>query len=306
MDATVSAERGKEAKERRSVRERIRTSAAARTLIGVALVVVPSVAALVALEQFYTTFFGPDWPYARVGTIVAPVILALVVFGSYVLYSRLVDSSWPNDLRRENAGRDVLVGTLLGSGLFTAALAVIWAAGGYSVVSVNSISIVLPAVTGVLFFVSLEEVVNRGIVLPEIESRLGSWAAILVSSLFFAGYHTILTANPTAIAIGVIFLAGLLMGAAYVYTRQLWFPIAIHAGWNFTQGALFGVSVSGNDVESVAFLVGETTGPNWLSGGAYGLEGSLITLAVLSLGTILVLWRVKKHGKALPRTWPEP
>lgn len=305
MDSTTSAETLDGARERRSLWSTLRRSAAARALLGILFVVVPSVGALVAIEQIFLAVAGSDSPYMRFGNVVAPIPLAAVVFGSYVAYSRLVDSAWPTDLRREHAGRDLVVGALFGGGLFTAGLVVVWLAGAYRVVSVNSLGIVLPAVTGVVFFVGLEEVVNRGIVLPEIESRFGSWVAILVSSVFFAGYHTFLTANPTAIAVGSIFAAGLLMGAAYVYTRQLWFPMAIHAGWNFTQGAIFGVEVSGNSVDAVAFLVGETTGPDWLSGGAFGLEGSAVTFAVVSLGAAVVLWRVRQHGKALPRTWPE-
>jgi hypothetical protein len=280
---------------------RIRQSAAARAVLGILFVLLPSITALVVLEQVYLTFFGLDSSYLRLGNVVAPLVLAAVVFGSYVVYARVVDGAWPSDLRRGQAGRDLLVGTLFGSGLFTVALAVVWVAGGYSVVSVNPVTIVLPAVTGVLFFASIEEVVNRGIILPEIESRFGGWIALLASSLLFAGYHTLLTTNPTGVAVASIFVAGLLMGGAYLLTRQLWLPIAIHAGWNFTQGAIFGVRVSGNDVDAVAFLVGETTGPVWLTGGAYGLEGSLVALVVLSLGTGVVLRRVWRQGSARPR-----
>jgi hypothetical protein len=287
--------------ERSSLWSRVRRSATARTVLGIAFVLVPSVVAFVALEQVYLTFMGPESRYARLANIIAPVILAGVVFGTYILYSRLFDRAWPTDLRRRNSGRDLLAGTLLGSGLFTVSLAIVWVAGGYSVVGVNPLTTVLPAVTGVMFFVGLEEVINRGIVLPEIESRFGSWIALLVSSLFFAGYHIVLTTNPTPTAVAVIFVASVLLGAGYLYTRQLWLPIAIHAGWNFTQGAIFGVQVSSNDVESVAFLVGETTGPVWLSGGSFGLEGSLVTLVVLALGTALVVWRVWQRGVAVPR-----
>jgi membrane protease YdiL (CAAX protease family) len=270
-------------------------------------VLVPTIIAAVLLETVFLSVFGPDSLYAQfgnvAGSVVGPVLLAAVIFGSYILYSRVIDATWPSDLRRAGAGRDLAVGSLLGSGLFTAALAVVWLAGGYSVVGTNSLGIVVPAIAAITFFVGIEEVINRGIILPEIESRLGSWVAIAVSSAIFAAYHIPLTANPTALAVASIFLAGLLMGGAYVYTRQLWLPIAIHAGWNFTQGAVFGVSVSGNEAGSNALLVGETAGPAWLSGGAYGLEGSLVTLAVLALGAAVVLWQAHRRGRTVSRTW---
>lgn len=276
----------------------------ARIVLGLVAVLGPTLGTVIAVQTLGQSLLGPS---PSIGTqrlvgIVFPLLLAVVVFGSYVLYSRALDGQWPTDLRRVHVGRDLLVGTALGAGLFTLALGVVWAAGSYSVLTVNPVWVVLPAVTGVVFFVGIEEVVNRGIILPELESQLGSWVALAISSAFFASYHVVLTANPSPTAVGVILAAGILMGIAYLATRQLWLPMAFHAGWNFTQGAIFGIEVSGNDVGNVALLVGRTDGPVWLTGGSYGLEGSLVALTVLAASVVVAVWYLRQSGQIRPRS----
>jgi hypothetical protein len=284
--------------------DRVRRSALARAVVGIGIVLGATLGSLLALQPLFVQAVGSDPSIGtqRLASTVGPVLLAAVVFGSYLLYSHLVDGRWPDDLRRGRAGGDLVGGTVLGAGLFSLALAAVWLAGGYRVTTVNPLVVVLPAVTGVVFFVGLEEVLNRGILLPELESRLGTWVAVVASSLVFAGYHVVLTTDPTPVAVGVIFAASVLLAGAYVLTRTLWLPIAIHAGWNFTQGAVFGIQVSGNDTSAVAYLVGETTGPAWLTGGSYGLEGSVVTLSVVAVVAALTLYEVHRRGLAVPRS----
>jgi hypothetical protein len=286
-----------------TVGNRVRRSPFTRIAVGIGIVLGATLGSLVALQPLFVRLVGPDPSIGtqRLASTVGPVLLVAVVFGSYLLYRHLVDGRWPDDLRRGGAGRDLVVGTVLGAGLFSLVLAVVWLAGGYRVTAVNPLVVVLPAVTGVVFFVGLEEVLNRGILLPELEARLGTWVAVVASSLVFAGYHVALTTDPTPVAVGVIFAASVLLAGTYLLTRALWLPIAIHAGWNFTQGAVFGIQVSGNDASTVAYLAGETDGPTWLTGGAYGLEGSLVALSVVTVAAAVTLWQVHRRGLAVPR-----
>jgi membrane protease YdiL (CAAX protease family) len=305
--ATSSANRGAgSADGTLTVGGRLRGSALARIVIGVGVILGATAATALVLQRVALALFGPaptpddQW----LGGLVAGLFLAAAVFAGYVLYHRLVDGAWPADLQAVHLGRDLVGGTLAGAGLFTVALGAVWLAGGYRVVAVNPLAVVLPAVTGVVFFVGIEETINRGILLPEVESRFGSWIALLVTSTIFAGYHTVLTTDPTPVAVAAIFGASVLFAGAYLLTRQLWLPIALHAGWNFAQGAVFGIAVSGNDASSVALLAGETVGPTWLTGGTYGLEGSLVTLAVIVLAALAVVWQVHRRKLAAPRSWP--
>ena len=93
-----------------------------------------------------------------------------------------------------------------------------------------------------------------------------------------------------------------MLAAAYVLTRRLWLPIGIHAGWNFTQGGIFGVSVSGHP--SGGLLDGTLTGPEWLSGGDFGAEASIVAVVLgIALGTILLrmAWRRGRFIAPSPR-----
>ena len=94
-----------------------------------------------------------------------------------------------------------------------------------------------------------EEILFRGVLFRWIEEFGGSWAALLITSIFFGAAHLF---NPNAspiAAFGIALEAGLLLGAAYMLTRSLWLPIGIHAAWNFTQGEVFDIPVSGTSVQ---------------------------------------------------------
>ena len=150
----------------------------------------------------------------------------------------------------------------------------------------------------------IEEIVFRGIVFRIVEAALGTWIALILSAAIFGLLHLV---NPHATlqgAMAIVFEAGVMFAAAFVLTRRLWLPIGIHAGWNFTQGGIFGVPVSGQP--SGGLLDGTLNGPEWLSGGVFGAEASMVAV-VLGIGlgsTLLVMaWR---RGRFIAPYWRRP
>jgi membrane protease YdiL (CAAX protease family) len=136
-----------------------------------------------------------------------------------------------------------------------------------------------------------EELVFRGYLLNNLMLSLNKWAALCITALLFALAHA---GNPgfTIIAFINIFLAGLLLGVNYIYTRNLWFGILLHFSWNFLQGPILGYDVSGLNLQSL--LEQEIHGSKWLTGGVFGFEGSVVD-SLLSLVTIIVLaWAYQK------------
>lgn len=131
-----------------------------------------------------------------------------------------------------------------------------------------------------------EELLMRGYPFQALYTRHGAFWTLLVTSIFFAGLH-IANPNITVLSLVNIFLAGVLLGSAYLATGSLWFPIGLHFGWNFIQGSVLGFPVSGLIRESVYVAV--PVGPVGISGGLFGLEGSAIATVVLALGAA-VLW----------------
>ena len=95
--------------------------------------------------------------------------------------------------------------------------------------------------------------------------------------------------------------AGLLLGGAYMLTRSLWMPIGLHAAWNFTQGAIFGVPVSGNPTQGL--LLARLSGPNILSGGDFGLEASIIALIMATVGGAWLVVLAVRRGEVVQPSW---
>jgi len=131
-----------------------------------------------------------------------------------------------------------------------------------------------------------EELVFRGYVLGNLlESFSNKWVALLLSALCFAIFHF---SGPgiTPLAFANLFLAGVLLGVNYIYTRNLWFSFFLHLSWNFFLGPILGSHISGIGMPTL--LVTEIKGDWLVTGGDFGIEGSIINTA-LSLMAILIL-----------------
>ena len=153
----------------------------------------------------------------------------------------------------------------------------------------------------VLFFIIVafvEEVIVRGYILNSLMESMNRWLALFISAIIFTLWHL---ANPgiTLMADVNIFIAGILLGVNYIYTKNLWFAIFFHFAWNFFQGTILGYHVSGLPIET-GFLQIITHGPEEITGGIFGFEGSVFA-AFLQLIAIagLAIYYEKKYGKRL-------
>jgi len=134
-----------------------------------------------------------------------------------------------------------------------------------------------------------EELAFRGY----IYQKLRTWSrggAIAVTSCVFAALHGG-NWGVTPIAMANLLLAGVLLALAYERTRHLWLPIGVHLGWNVVSGPILGYGVSGY-VAGSSVLITRAAGPPWMTGGAFGIEGSVCTLAVELLGIIALARKV--------------
>jgi len=145
---------------------------------------------------------------------------------------------------------------------------------------------------GLMLFVAIgEELVFRGYILNNLMESTDKWIALLVSAVLFALVHS---ANPGANILPIleVFLGGLMLGINYIYTKNLWFSIFLHFAWNFFQGPVLGYKVSGMELEPM--VQQNINGPEWLTGGAFGFEGSILSM-VLSI--IVVVWLARVYEK---------
>ena len=181
----------------------------------------------------------------------------------------------------------------------------VWQGSG----SGNSITALL---TGLIAFIIVgwqEELLDRGYILQNLEDGLKLPWAVIISSSIFAVLHL---ANPNTenkiMVTSGIFMAGVFLAYAYLRTRQLWLPIGLHIGWNFFEGPIFGFPVSGLDADGL--FVHVPTGPEIITGGAFGPEAGLILLPALAVGFVLVYFvttgrKVEKlDGRIVPKAGP--
>jgi hypothetical protein len=144
-----------------------------------------------------------------------------------------------------------------------------------------------------------EELLSRGYHLQNLEDGLNLPWAVFLSSALFSLMHL---ANPNSeqrlMVIVGMWLGGMFFAYAYIRTRQLWLPIGLHIGWNFFEGPVFGFPVSG--LNPSGLFIHTTTGPEIVTGGAFGPEAGLILLPSLALGVGLIVYVT--HGRQPKKT----
>lgn len=198
---------------------------------------------------------------------------------------------------RGNWFRNLLAGLAVGGIAIGSAVLIAVMSGGMSLTlnrdsSGSAITTTL-AVTLVIFIAGAvsEETLFRGYLLQTFARSNLVVVGIGFTSLLFAFAHN---ANPDAGRLSLLntFLAGIWFALAYLKTRDLWFPLGLHLMWNWLQGPVFGINVSGIAQFSPDPLLRATdAGPVWLTGGSYGIEGGIVcTIAiVISMGLIYFL-----------------
>ena len=206
-----------------------------------------------------------------------------------------------DDLPAAGAAKHLLIGLLIGVVLMAAVVGVAALLDVYNIVGAGGTSQLLRLLIATAIVPGiLEEIFFRGILFRWIEEWAGSWVALIVTAALFGGAHIL---NPNATwfsSFAIAVEAGLLLGGAYMLTRSLWLPIGLHAAWNFTQGFVFDVPVSGLDDQGL--VQARLSGPELLSGGAFGLEASLIALVIATAaGAWMIMLAVRKGELMQPR-----
>ncbi|HEX5306592.1 MAG TPA: type II CAAX endopeptidase family protein [Dyella sp.] len=240
-------------------------------------------------------------PLHRAGTEL--LIRALPAVLAYLVLVLAVERRSPRELALRTLAPMGAAGLVAGLALFSTAVAVLWLLGSYHVVGSNPHAPWLPQLLAVGLGAGIgEEIVSRGVLFRVVEEGLGTVIALLVSALFFGAAHL---GNPGATvwsSVAIAIEAGLLFGLLYHVTRSLPLCMGVHAAWNFAQGALYGIPVSGTTADGL--LVSRRTGPDWLSGGVFGAEASVVALAVCSVCSLALLWVALRRGSLVPAGGP--
>ncbi|MBS0584176.1 MAG: CPBP family intramembrane metalloprotease [Proteobacteria bacterium] len=227
------------------------------------------------------------------------LVAAVVACNAYNLYARLVAQRVADELAPRRA-RGVLYGIALGALLIAVVVATFLLTGVAKVGTGGAFALAgLPGVA--VLAGAFEELVARGVVLRNLENVFGSAAAIVLSAALFAALHV---GNPSATPLSLAALAiegGAMLGAVYVATRSLWWTAGIHAAWNFTQTGVFGIADSGHPGQGL--LRTELAGPEWLTGGAFGIEASVLGVALCAIVAAGFLVLADRRGQWVAPFW---
>jgi membrane protease YdiL (CAAX protease family) len=268
----------------------------------------PLVAMLIALAVFVlalsaSVLIGKLLPPMdkSVGDLTKAAIAIGLLWTAYKLVIRHLGEHPRDDLRLAEAPKGLGVGLLLGFLIFSLVVGVAAIADVYNIVGEGGTSALVAALVGTAILPGfMEELLFRGILFRWLEEFGGSWFALALTSALFGLGH-IFNPNATALSSFAIALeAGVLLGGAYMLTRNLWMAMGLHAAWNFTQGEIFDVPVSGLD--SHGLVEAQLSGPDLLSGGAFGLEASLIAVIIATAVGITLVVLAVRQGE-LVRPW---
>jgi len=272
-------------------KQKILQSALVKIILGAIIVL----ASVIIGQQIFLKIPGVSLLNSDVRNFIKGIFVSTLAIGSYWLLYRKYEHRVITELATNRLWKKLLTGILIGSGLQVLTILVIYLFGGFTIIAVNPFSAVVIPFTVAFTVAILEEILLRGIVFRLTEEKWGSTIALIISGLIFAGLHLV---NPhvTVISILCITAVGVLLGAAYMYYRSLWVPIAIHFGWNFTQNGIFGAITSGNEKTS-SLLTTQISGSEILTGGGFGPEGSIQAVLFCTIAAVVFLLQLYNQDK---------
>lgn len=219
----------------------------------------------------------------------------------YTLYCATVEGRRVHELDPKKGLRQLALGLALGVGFISLVMLVMWLTGSYRVTGMKPASALWPVLIMSVQAGIVEEILSRGVIFRIAEEGIGTWWSVALSAFIFGFLH-IWNPNATVFSsVSIALTAGVILAMLYVITRQLWVPIGLHIGWNFALGGIYGAPVSGG--EPGGMLAASFQGPDWLTGGAFGPEASVITLTVFVIFGIYLIRKSVNEKSLIKPLW---
>lgn len=254
-----------------------------------------AIALSIGLSMVLKPYRGP-----AMSVLVAALVAATFV-AVYIGFSRWVEGRPEREFALNGAPVELASGIAVGLMLFSAIVGVIAAFGGYRVIGHRGWDVLVPALALAIMSGFTEEIFFRGFFFRLTEKWLGTWAALGLSAALFGALHL---GNPNATllaGVAIMLEAGIMLAAIYMITRRLWAAIGVHAAWNFAQGGIYGIPVSGGAMDGV--LRPDIRGSDLLTGGAFGAEASLPAMVIATAFGIVLLVIAHRRGRFMAPLW---
>lgn len=252
-------------------------------IVGILATIVPMFVTL-GLSELVPKPLRLGWPM---------LLSAAVAVAGYRWFVMRLERRPITELALAGAGRELWGGLGIGALLVMATYSVLLASGAFTITGAAATGVLLKPFPEQVMVAVFEEIVFRAIVFGMLQKFWGTKIALGVSTVIFVVAHmpnegfSVLGAAMTA-------AASLALSGAYLLSGRLWLPISMHFAWNYFSDAVFAVPVSGHPARG--WLQVATSGPAWLSGGTYGIEGSIVTGITWSMAAIALLTIAHRRG----------
>lgn len=264
-------------------RERFLAHPLVRTVLALLCVLVP-MATVLGLSELVPKPLRAGWQL--------PLAACAIVAG-YSLYVRKVERRQVAELSLPGAGRELGKGLGLGALLVVACTLIMFAANVYTFTGLAQPGVLLKPLPEQVMVAFFEEILFRAIVFRLLEKSWGTTIALAVSTLVFILAH-LPNEGFSVLAAVITGIASAALAGAWLVTRRLWLPIGMHFAWNYLFDAFLSVPVSGHPARG--WVQVQASGPEWLSGGAYGIEGSVVTLVVWGIAALALTTVARRRG----------
>lgn len=244
----------------------------------------------------------PDW--LMIVVLMSEILMIVVI----LLYCRLLEKRTPDTMgfRKKKLISQYIIGAIAGVVFFSVAYLLCLLTGSihFDGLTENILPIyIIGYLIGYMVQGMAEEVLCRGYLFVSLTRRYSVSYSIVISAVFFALLHG-MNSNLTFLAMINLFLFGVFAALMLVKYENIWIVGAFHSLWNFAQGNLYGIQVSGNSLQKSVFASTSREGMSIIHGGAFGMEGGLAVTLVLATGIAYLIWALKREGKIVEQPVP--
>jgi uncharacterized protein len=217
-----------------------------------------------------------------------------VLLLSYWTVYRIYEKREITELSLKYLPKEFAGGLLAGFFLLSLVILILYLLGYYNASGISNFSFFLAPLSILVIAALLEEIVFRLIIYRILEEWMGTYRALILSSILFTIPH-LFNNDVNVLTVLFLFLFGFAHGIMFNYTKRMWLPFAFHLGWNLSQ-PFYGSNLSGiKDFEPV--IKGQFNGPRLLTGSGFGIEDSLLSILVLIIGSAIFLFYSTRNGK---------
>ena len=228
---------------------------------------------------------------------------SVALLGVYVLMVRLFERRAADELALRPGVRWAGLGIAIGFGLFVAVYTVLSATGVAAWAGFQGFAGAPPMLLMAVMSGIGEELAIRGVLFRVVEDSVGTTAALVVSAVIFGLLHAANHGATVVSTVAIMLEAGVMLAAAYAWSRSLWLPIGLHFAWNFTEGGVFGAAVSGGAGKGIFAVALSPRADVLITGGAFGPEASIVTIAFGVILAAVFIVAARRRGQWRPPAW---